>query len=370
MTLRIAIFHPYFADGGIERTTLLLAEEFARRGHEVDVVTIRPSGPFLERFGGLVTLTDLGARRVLTSVPRLAGYLRRRRPDLFISHQGYANIAAAWAHCIARSRSKLVLSERVDPLAQPGSGSRLRRWLVRRAYRRAHVIAANSQGTAQSLAELLGIPDERVAVIYNPTLGPTTGNNLDELAKEPPGHPWLEDEGPPVVLGAGRLTQQKDFATLLRAFALVRRDNQARLVILGEGEERTALEALAMDLGIAEDVALPGFTVNPYAAMARAAVFVLSSRWEGLGNVLIEAQAVGTPVVATDCPSGPCEVLMGGEAGLLVPVGGPEAMAEAVRRVLTQPDLAVMITERARQGLGRFSSGPCAERYLELAGLT
>jgi glycosyltransferase involved in cell wall biosynthesis len=366
LTLRIGIFHPYFADGGIERTTLLLAEEFARRGHEVDVVTIRPSGPFLERFGGLVTLTDLGARRVLTSVPRLAGYLRRRKPDLFISYQGYANIAAAWAHCIARSRSKLVLSERVDPLAQPGSGSRLRHWLIRRAYRRAHVVAANSQGTARSLAEFLEIPSGRVAVIYNSTIG----NNLDELAKEPPSHPWLEDEGPPVVLGAGRLTRQKDFATLLRAFALVRQDSQARLVILGEGEERKALEALAMDLGIAEDVALPGFTVNPYAAIARAAVFVLSSRWEGLSNVLIEAQAVGTPVVATDCPSGPREVLLDGEAGLLVPVGGPEAMAEAVRRVLTQPGLAAMITGRARQGLGRFSSGPCAERYLELAGLT
>ena len=367
--LKFSIFHPHFADGGVERTTLILGKELVRLGHDVDVVTIRPQPAFLDRFGDGVTLTDLGTGRVRYSVLPLWRYLRRRKPDILISNQSYANVSASLAHLLARSKAKLFLCERVDPLA-PGQtkSGRLMRW----AYRRADVTMTNSRALAERLAGFLGTQPSGVSVIYNPTVTP----ELEAESKEPVDHSWFAGptaRGPadptvPVILGAGRLSEQKDFPTLIKAFALVRSDRHARLMILGEGPERASLEGLAARLGIADDVCLPGFDANPYKYLARAAMFVLSSRWEGLPNVVIEAQALGVPVVSTDCPTGPREILFDGEAGLLVPMGDAQAMAEAIERVLGDQALARRLVQRGKEGIDRFTPGPCAARYLELAG--
>jgi glycosyltransferase involved in cell wall biosynthesis len=165
-----------------------------------------------------------------------------------------------------------------------------------------------------------------------------------------------------VILGAGRLTAQKDFPTLIRAFALARAAQPMRLILLGEGELREPLRALAADLGIAAQVDLPGFVENPYAFMSRAHVFVLSSAWEGFGLVLVEAMACGTPVVSTDCPAGPAEILMGGRFGRLVPVGDAGAMAEAIRATLADP----LPADRLRSRAGDFSLEKIGDEYFEL----
>jgi glycosyltransferase involved in cell wall biosynthesis len=194
-------------------------------------------------------------------------------------------------------------------------------------------------------------------VIYNPVITP----DLLAAAARPPGHPWLADGGPPVVLGVGRLTRQKDFQNLLRAFAIVRQQRPARLLILGEGEERPALEALIAELGLGSDVALPGFVPGAHSCMARAGVFVLSSAWEGLPTVLIEALAMGAPVVATDCPSGPREILRGGELGLLVPPGDSKALAEGILAALGGSARKASFAE-----LQEFTQDVAASAYLHL----
>jgi glycosyltransferase involved in cell wall biosynthesis len=196
-------------------------------------------------------------------------------------------------------------------------------------YRWADAVVAVSQGVADELVHYVRIPAEKVRVIYNPIVTP----ELFRKAEEPLEHPWFREGEPPVILGVGRLTKQKDFPTLIRAFALVRQQRPARLMILGEGEERPQLEALVKELGIAEDVSLPGFVQNPYPYMKKAAVFVLSSRWEGLPTVLIEAAALDVPVISTNCPSGPAEILAM-YSDQLVDVGDKDGMARAILKTL------------------------------------
>jgi glycosyltransferase involved in cell wall biosynthesis len=236
---------------------------------------------------------------------------------------------------------------------------------MRRTYAQAEAIVAVSNGVADDLARLTGLPRERVRTVYNPVVGP----ELARLAAEPVDHPWFRPgQSSPVVLGAGRLSGQKDFPTLVRAFARLRATMPARLVILGSAStpELTAkrageLRALAAEKGLVEEVDLPGFVPNPYAYMARSALFVLSSAFEGFGNVLVEAMATGCPVVSTDCPSGPAEILDGGRHGPLVPVGDDAALAAAMARTLAAPPDPAALRRRAAE----FTPERATDAYLE-----
>jgi glycosyltransferase involved in cell wall biosynthesis len=238
-----------------------------------------------------------------------------------------------------------------------GLSRRLEPLLLRTFYPWASSVVAVSRGAADDLARTTGLPRGKVEVVYNPVITP----EILALADQAPADPWFAPSQPPVILGVGRLTRQKDFATLIRAFAAVRRRRPARLVILGEGEDRTALEELAAALGVSDDVALPGFRENAVGYMARAALFVLSSAWEGLPTVLIEALAAGTRVVSTDCPSGPREILDGGRLGALVPVGDAVAMAAAIDAALDQPS-----GRAGRDALHPFTRDAAVDNYLRL----
>jgi glycosyltransferase involved in cell wall biosynthesis len=202
--------------------------------------------------------------------------------------------------------------------------------LVRYFYPWADCVVAVSKGVANDLVRFGKIPSERIRVIYNPIVTP----EIQEKAKAVLEHPWLEEGQPPVILSVGRLTAQKDFSTLIHAFAAVRQTHAARLLILGEGEERSSLEFLIRQLGLEQDVSLPGFVPNPYPYMVRAAAFVLSSKYEGLPGVLIEALYCGAPLISTDCPSGPREILANGKYGQLVQVGDVTTLAHAIQMAL------------------------------------
>jgi glycosyltransferase involved in cell wall biosynthesis len=249
----------------------------------------------------------------------------------------HANLIALWASRLAGGVTPVVvtvhntMSQSTPALG--GLAGRLSSGLLRAFYPWAAKVVSVSQGAADDLARTSGLPRERVDVVYNPVITPA----MLALARRPPDHPWLKAGEVPVIIGVGRLTRQKDFPTLIRAFAEVRRRCPARLLILGEGEERPALEALAGELGVSDDVALPGFVENPMGYMAGSALFVLSSAWEGLPTVLIEALAAGTRVVSTDCPSGPREILRDGRLGALVPVGDAAALAQAMIGALGRP---------------------------------
>lgn len=333
---RVALFVPTLCSGGVERVMLNLAGGLAGRGFQVDLLAGRAEGELRSQVPAGVRLIDLGGKRVLATLPALVRYLRRERPTVLLSAMDHTNVVALWARKIARVPTRVVISAHCI-LSREARAGKLRRarvlpFFVRHFYPWADQVVAVSNGVAEDLVRVTGLARERIQVIYNPVITP----EFRARAQARLDHPWFQAAAPPVVLAVGRLSVEKDHATLLRAFAQVRRLQPARLLILGEGKERAALEALAGSLGIREDFALPGYAENPLAYMARSAVFVLSSSFEAFGLVLVEAIAAGVPLVATDCESGPREILEEGKHGRLVPVGDHEALAAAILDALKQ----------------------------------
>ena len=239
------------------------------------------------------------------------------------------------------------------------AGQNLRtRGRYRRLFAAATHFVGVSEGVSDSLETVARVPRDRITTIYNPVVTP----DLHDKAAEQPDHPWLRDDGAPVVLAAGRLEQQKDYPTLIRAFARLATRRPCRLVILGEGSKRKEIEGLVEESGLTDRVSLPGWVENPFAFMARASLFVLSSRWEGLPTVLVEALACGCPCVSTDCPSGPTEILRNGEIGPLVPVGDGAALAEAMDHVLDHPTDRPILRQQAKD----FSAERAVDTYEKL----
>jgi glycosyltransferase involved in cell wall biosynthesis len=358
---RIAVFLPALAGGGAERVLLLLAGGFAARGVPVDLVVPHTAGEYRDEVPATVRLVELGARGALTSLPHLVTYLRRERPSALLSTLSHANIVVLWARAVARVPTRIVVREaNTISVATRGAArfrDRLMPFLIRRFYPLADAIIAVSDGVARDLERTAGVPAERIRRLDNPIVT----DDLARLAAQPLEDPWFAPGQPPVVLGVGRLERQKDFASLIRAFARVRATRPARLVLLGEGGERRALEALVLELGLEGDVRLPGFVANPFAYMARAGVFVLSSAWEGMPGALIQALACGVPVVATDCESGPRELLGGGRGSCLVGVGDIAAMSLAIAGALDGPRCPP--DDRV---LAPFTQAAAVERYLHL----
>lgn len=357
----IAFFLPSLHSGGAERVIVNLAEGLSERGLPVDLVLVSAEGAFLDQLPPAVRMVDLHASRVLQSLGPLIGYLRRERPRILVSSMSHANLVALWAARLARQGTPVMVTVHSTMSQYASQQGRLARifwsYLLRAFYPWAARVVAVSRGAADDLARTSGLSRDRVDVIYNPVITPAVLAG----ASQAPGHPWFGPGQPPVILGAGRLTRAKDFPTLIRAFAEVRRRRPARLIILGEGEDRAGLTALMGELGVADDVTLPGFKDNAPAYMAGAAVFVLSSAWEGLPTVLIEALAAGTSVVSTDCPSGPREILQDGRLGTLVPVGNVAALAEAITEALDRPRRAV-----PPEAFTPFTRDAAVDHYLRL----
>lgn len=336
MSERVAFFMPSFRGGGAERVMMTLAAGFAARGLAAEVLVAQCEGPNQPPPASGIRVVDLKARRVVLALKGLADFLRAEPPAAMLSALPHANVIAVWARALARADTRVVVSEHTIPSLSAAASERLRGrvlpYFMRRAYPRADAIVAVSGGVAADLAALARIPRERITRIHNPVVTPA----MQRLADEPLDDPWFGPGQPPVVLAAGRLVAAKDYDCLIRAFGAVRARRPARLVILGEGVERARLERLAGSLGIAADVAMPGFVANPYRYMRRAAVFVMSSRFEGFGNALVEAMACGAPVVSTDC-YGPREILEGGRHGPLVAVGDATALAGAIDGQMDAP---------------------------------
>jgi glycosyltransferase involved in cell wall biosynthesis len=359
--VRVAIFTSNMDGGGAERAMAKLAGGIADQGYDVDLVLSRAEGHYLSEVPDTVRIVDLDASRVLASVPGLIRYLRRERPAAMLTSMNYVNVVGIWARALARVDTRLVVNEQ-NALSLETAHSLRRRHrflprLIGRFYPWADRIVSVAQGTADDLARTTGLPRERIEVVHNPIVTP----ELMELAKAPVDHQWFRSGEPPVVVSVGRLSPQKDFGTLLRAFALVRDRRPARLVILGEGPERGSLEKLVSELGLVDAASLPGWVANPYPWMVHAGAYVLSSRWEGLPSVLIEALYCGVPIVATDCLSGPREILDDGEHGLLVPVGDVEALARGIESAL-----AGDVQPPAPMSWRPYEQGFVVRRYLDV----
>lgn len=360
---RIALFLRYLGGGGAEVAMVNVARGLVEQGLKVDFVLSQAGGPHQWKVPPEVRIVDLGNSGILASLTGLMRYLRREKPVALLSALHFNNEIAVAAKRLSGVSTRVVVCEQNTLSQRARNETRLAKrqtpLLARLFYPWADGIVAVSQGVAKDLTEITNLPLERMQVIYNPAVTP----ELAKKAEAPLDHPWFRKGEPPVILGVGKLEAQKDFPTLIRAFAQVRQVQPVRLMILGWGpeENRLELEALVRELGLEEDVALPGYVENPYAYMAGAAVFALSSRWEGFGNVIVEALAVGTPVVSTNCESGPTEILDHGKYGSLVPVGDSQAMATALLKVLAGEFKSI-----EPDWLNQFSLKAITQQYLDL----
>jgi glycosyltransferase involved in cell wall biosynthesis len=357
---QLSVLMTFSRAGGVERMVANLVGELVRLEVPVELVLMRARGPHLKAIPPLVKIVRLGSQHTFTSILKLALYLPLQRPKALLAAKNRAGQAALIARRL--SGVDVPISIRLGThlsasLAGKSVLARGSRYLpMRLLYGAADRVIAVSEGVAADTARITRLPPERIVVIRNPAV---TSEMLASARREP-GHPWFGPGQPPVVLGAGRLTGQKDFPTLLRAFAQVQGRQPCRLIILGEGRERRRLEQLARGLGVAGDLSLPGFVENPHAYMARSALFVLSSAWEGSPNVLTEALALGIPVVSTDCLSGPREILQSGRYGRLVAVGDAATLASAMAETLRNPPS----TEFLRQAAQPYSAESSARAYL------
>jgi|AntDeeMinimDraft_5_1070356.scaffolds.fasta_scaffold00748_11 glycosyltransferase involved in cell wall biosynthesis len=362
----LGFFLPSLAGGGAEKTMITLANEFSSRGHTVDLLLGKAEGPYKDKVSDDVRIIDFDAPELpgfalSSSIPYIIKYIKLKQPDVIISALFPANLVNIIATKISNTDTISIISEQnrlSRHLEHTSSKERLTLpSLIRFIYPKSDVVTAVSQGVASDLSTISGIPQEQIEIAHNASMDP----DIEHLATEDVDHKFF-DTGYPVIIAVGNLTKQKDFETLLRSFAKVQENKQSRLIILGEGEKREELEQLRHRLGLDDMVDLPGFVNNPYAYLQQSSLFVLSSKWEGLPTVVIEALACGCPIVSTDCPSGPSEILKDGEYGTLIPVGDDKEMSTAILRMLEDPTPSDKLKERAND----FSTEAAAERYLEL----
>ena len=351
---------PTLAGGGAEHVFLNLAVGFKKAGYQVDLILKRASGEYLSQLPEGINLIDLNASGMLATLAGVRGYLRSQHPRVLLAGLDIPNLAAILARKISGSRTKVIVSVR-SVISQQRRfflpHRSLERAFMALIYPQANRILANSQGAAQDFSSYLHIPLSRVQVIYNPVIT----DALLEKAGQPLEHDWFRAGEPPVILSAGRLNTVKDFPTLIKAFARIWQNTPARLLILGEGDRRSELEALVLQLGLQEAILLPGFQQNPFAFMRRAAAFVLPSIHDASPNVLIEAMACGCPVVATDSLGGSGELTGYGKYGHLVPVGDDAAMAQAILDVLSGD-----VRKPPSEWLSQFELANIIQQYLDI----
>ena len=345
---------------------LNLLDEFSKRDDLVcDLLLIRANSAHLASLPDNINIINLGTKHSGTSLFPVMRYLRQYQPDAMLVAKDRAGRIALLARKLSGSRCRICLRLGTNlqaAMKYKSSLSRgLRYFLIRRIYPWVDNIIAVSQGVADDTRVVSRLPAERIHVVRNPVVT----DRMQQLALAPVTHEWLINKTCPVILGVGRMTTQKGFDVLIQAFARLHATRKCRLIILGDGKLLAAHQQLVEELGVSEAVDFPGFSDNPYPSMKHADVFVLSSRWEGSPNVLTEALAMGTPVVATDCPSGPREILQGGRIAPLIPMDDVSAMADAMAQMLDSPPP----TEQLRSAVSEYNVHTSAQHYLELLGL-
>ena len=400
---RIAFLLDNLTGGGAEKVILNLAHGFASLGHQVDLLVCKVEGVLSNSIPAGVKLVHLesaspvrgllcalradpaGSRQLLGTVvnsrrvprgfkyiPAIAEYLKTNRVDVLLSALPKSNINAVLAKYCCKAKTRVIVGAHINLSTQISESlsrgrSRLQhlRPVIQRCYRRADAVVAVSKGVEKDIVQCLGLDPEKVTTIYNPIEMP----ELEAMSREPLDHPWFGSGAVPVILGVGRFVAQKDFPLLIRAFAKVRQRRNVRLMLLGgdktsgpQCEHRKELLGLADQLGVGKDFEMPGFKVNPYPYLKNASVFVLSSRYEGFGNVIVEALLTGCTVVSTDCPNGPAEILHNGEFGRLVPVNDENALADAICDTLDNPKSREFLQARGKS----FSVERAVESYSQI----
>lgn len=362
---RILILLPHLHGGGAERLHILLANHWHAQGIKVEFALMQKRGDLFGLLSDGIGIVDLGADRIRKVILPLARYLRKARPDIVLAAMWPLTSAAVLSWRLAGKRGRLYLSDHIQLsiscVQELQISPRYLRAVMRHTYPAASGLIAVSEGVKQDMCRLGGFADSQVRVIYNPA---ATGVSPQPEPKSVRQKLWGASFDYH-ILAAGRLKAQKDHSTLIRAFAKLPIALNAKLTILGEGGLQTELERLVRQLGLQDRVAMPGFVVDIYPWYCSADLFVLSSKWEGFGNVIVEALECGIPVVSTDCQSGPAEILENGHYGRLVPVRDVDALADAMIASLNEAPDRESLMNRARD----FSVERISDEYLNYFGL-
>jgi glycosyltransferase involved in cell wall biosynthesis len=351
-----------FGDGGVERMITNIALGMSQAGVRVDFIVNKNGAPFIDILEGKVNFIEPD-KKAGNAVNWLADYFKAEQPQISMTIKDLDDFTAINARDQSGVKTKVIVrtGTALKTRFQQRGANFLKVWIKSRKlkamYQKAdgHIVVA--QGTKNELIELVDLEKDRVILIKNPVITKLMMEQKEHIIN----HDWFADTSKPLILGIGGFRKQKDFSTLIKAFALVNQSRPCQLVILGQGRQEARLKKLCLELGIAEHVDFPGFSNNPYAWLKRADLFVLSSLWEGSPNVLTEALAIGTPVVSTDCQSGPREVLQDGKYGELVPLQDPEAMAAAMMRTLDKP----IASETLQQAVKDYTVEASTQAYLD-----
>lgn len=358
----LAFYLPSLVGGGAERVTLNLVQYLAKHhDYQIDLVLVSATGELMHQVPDNVRVIDLESTRMLTSMPKLIKYLKKEKPHAILAGMDYVNVIALTAVKLARTKTRTVACLHINLTAQLANPV-LRRAkyvvpFIKLTHPWANSIVATSRGCGEDFLKVTGVGKKNMHLIYNPTIT----DSILPKSQESVDHPWLTNNDTPVILAVGRLVQQKNFELAIRALAEVRKTREARLLILGDGPKRAELEALAEELGVREHVDMPGFVENPYAYMSKVSMLLMSSRFEALPAVLIEALHIGTQIVSTDCPNGPEEILENGKYGELIPMHDEKAMAQAIEKTLDNVDF-----KRHDEACQRYIAKHVTEQYLKV----
>jgi glycosyltransferase involved in cell wall biosynthesis len=361
--IRVAFFLPSLGGGGAQRVIVNLANYYVRQGIAVDLLLVKNQGAYFPLLDSRVNLVILGCSRVAFSLIYLLRYLKKARPNSLLVTMPHVSIVAILAKLICGLSFKLIIRQPNYLSLNTGKINYFTRLLVKLIcllFNRADSIIAISQGVAKDLNSYGVIDSDKISVIYNPIFSGSILNQAEQKIQ----HQWISNghRDYALIIAVGRLVRQKNFSMLIDAFHKLLRQQNARLIILGEGPLKSELQAKINSLGLSWCIELLGFSDNPYAYLKRADVFVLSSLWEGFGNVLVESLALGTPVVSTDCPSGPAEILQDGKYGILVENNNSDALAAGMLKALRQSLQKEELIHRAKY----FSISNIAEQYKQI----
>src|SRR3989338_6549087 len=357
--IKVAYFYTIFRNAAMARWVKNITDNIDQSKYAVSFVGLKIEESFTKEISNDICVVNLSKDLLPTALFKLIAYFRKERPDIFVSAFPHINVLSVMAKVLSGVKVKVILTDHNHFFGLARNARSLYRrffgmfilpHLMRIFYPLSDVVICASNGVAENILDIVKIP-KKVKVIYYPV----ATNRIQEWAQEPVGHLWFLNSEIPVVLAAGRLLNQKDFPTLLRAFAMVVKTMSARLAILGEGKDRGKLEKLAEELGISDKVVFLGFQINPFKYMKRATVFVLSSLHEGFGNVLVEAMACGTPVISTNCKSGPSEIIEDGKSGILVPVSDYQSLSKAIIKVLSDDSLRQKFSAEGLERVKHFS---------------
>lgn len=347
--------------GGVEKNTLRLIKGFLDRGYSVDLLVVRNEGMYKEQLDRRINLIALNKKRISHSFFKIISYFKKNKPAALISAKDYVNIVVILASLLSGTKVKIITSTRTQVSIELSTQNKIIRllniFLMKVTYPFAAHLVAVSKGVADDLASLIGLDSRKIHVVYNPIIDDEIHVKKDIIVDN------LRNQSDEYILvSAGRLVVQKDYPTLLKAIKLVSKKKDVKLIILGEGDQRKKIEGMIHQLELSDKVYLKGNVSNPYPYMKEADLFVLSSKWEGFGNVIVEALAVGTPVVSSDSPSGPSEILEGGKYGVLVPVENPELLARGIIEGLDKDwDIEVLINRS-----NEFSVERAVSSYIKL----